>query len=84
MSVYARKQDAKTNWLNAFPRVRKFLNQCVIYQEIGYDSEKINRKRGQGFQKNLRKYFRPLEVNDVGICADCARREDVNSFLRDS
>jgi hypothetical protein len=82
MSIYTRKQDAKTSWLNAFPGVqKKFLNQCVICQEVGYDPEKIKKKEGLGFQINLKKFFRPLEINDIGICADCAKRENVNSEI---
>jgi hypothetical protein len=81
MSVYRRKQDAKTSWLNAFPGVRKFLNQCVICQELGYDPAKIKKKQGIHFQKNLKKFFRPLEINGIGICADCAKREDVNAVI---
>jgi len=81
MSVYIRKQDAKTSWLNAFPGVRKFLNQCVICQEVGYDPKKIKKKQGLGFQKNLKRFFRPLEINDIGICTDCAKLEDVNAVI---
>jgi hypothetical protein len=81
MSVYIRKRDAKTSWLNAFPRVRKFLNQCVVCQEMGYDPQKIKNKKGLGFQKNLEKFFRPLEINEIGICADCAKQENVNAVI---
>ncbi len=48
---------------------------------MGYDPEKIKKKEGLGFQRNLKKFFRPLEINDIGICTDCAKREDVNTTI---
>jgi hypothetical protein len=64
----------KEEYLNAFPRLRKFLNQCVVCQETGYDPERIKKKEGKYFQARIREYFHPLEVNDRGVCSECARR----------
>ena len=65
----------KSKWLNAFPRFRKFLNQCVVCQEIGYDPIKLKAKKGLGFQKHAREFFHPLEVDEAGICTECVVRE---------
>jgi hypothetical protein len=64
----------KEEYLNAFPRLRRFLNQCVVCQETGYDPEKMKTKQGKYFQARIREYFHPLEVNAAGVCSDCARR----------
>jgi|KBSMisStandDraft_5_1062788.scaffolds.fasta_scaffold208441_3 hypothetical protein len=64
----------KEEYLNAFPRLRKFLNQCVVCQETGYDPERIKKKEGKYFQARVREYFHPLEVNESGVCLECARR----------
>jgi hypothetical protein len=31
-------------------------------------------KQGRIFQKRLREWFHPLEVNEAGICTDCVTR----------
>jgi hypothetical protein len=68
------RKDRREEWLEAFPGFRKFLNQCVVCQETGYDPEKLKTKRGVGFQKNAREFFKPLTVNEHGICPGCVER----------
>ncbi len=64
----------RDNWLDSFPGVRKkFLNQCVVCQEIGYDPEKIEAKEGRYFKVYIQKYWHALPVNDLGICEICER-----------
>jgi DnaJ-class molecular chaperone len=65
------RKDRREAWLKAFPGFRKFVNQCVVCQETGYDPEKLKAKRGFGFQKNAREFFKPLTVNEQGICTTC-------------
>ena len=70
-----RHNKRREKWLEAFPDIRKkYLNQCVMCQEIGYDPVKIEMKQGRIFQKRLREWFHPLEVNEAGICTDCDTR----------
>ena len=72
---FGRHNERAERWLEAFPDVRKkYLNQCVVCQEIGYDPAKIEKAEKPGILKNLKTYFHPLEVNGVGVCTDCARR----------
>ena len=65
------RKGRRVAWLQEFPAFRKFLNQCVVCQETGYDPEKIKTKRGVGFQKNAREFFQPLTVNELGVCPRC-------------
>ena len=65
----------KTEWLNAFPKFRKFLNQCVVCQETGYDPVKLKTKQGKFFHKRAREFFHPLEVNELSICTGCSNRD---------
>jgi len=75
VSRYGHKPGrGKEEYLNAFPRLRKFMNQRVVCQEMGYDPEKVVKKRGKYFQARIRECFHPLEVNESGVCSDCARR----------
>jgi hypothetical protein len=64
----------KEEYLNSFPGLRRFLNRCVVCQETGYDPEKMKKKQGKYFQARIREYFHPLQVNESGVCSDCARR----------
>jgi hypothetical protein len=65
----------REQWLNAFPGVRKkFLNQCIVCQEVGYDPGKIQTKDGKFFKFYIKKYWHPLTVNELGMCVDCAAR----------
>ena len=68
---------AKTRWLEGFPSIRKkYLNQCVVCQEVGYDPVKFRAAEKLGLKKFIPKYFHPLEINEIGICVDCAKRMD--------
>lgn len=59
-------------YLRQYPEVKKWLNQCVIYQEIGYKKEMPN-KIGVGvLAENIRKYWNVLDVNDISICEQCS------------
>jgi disulfide oxidoreductase YuzD len=64
----------KEAWLNEYQGFKKYLNQCVVCQEIGYDPVKIEKKEGLSFKAKAMEYFYPLQVNDIGICSACERR----------
>ncbi|MCI9486342.1 MAG: hypothetical protein HFI64_05045 [Lachnospiraceae bacterium] len=57
------------------------MNTCVCCGSTGYDPdmpEELTRNFGQGefitmAAQNIRKYFAPLRVNEVGICETCQR-----------
>ena len=64
----------REQWLNAFQGFKKYLNQCVICQDIGYDPVNIEIKEGLFFKDKAVEYFHPLTVNEIGLCPDCAER----------
>ncbi len=69
----------KEEWLNAFQGLKKYLNQCVVCQETGYDPERIEKKEGLFFKAKAMDFFHPLTVNELGMCASCATRvEQIN------
>lgn len=50
-----------------------WMNQCVCCQNIGHKPE-IPESIHPGFlAQNLRRYFRPLALNDQGLCEQCAQ-----------
>ena len=62
----------RDEWLNAYQGFKKYLNQCVSCQEIGYDPVKIELKEGLYFKKRAMEYFHPLTLNETGLCSICA------------
>lgn len=64
----------KEAWLNEYQGFKKYLNQCVVCQETGYDPVKIEKKEGLFFKAKAMEYFHPLQVNDIGICLACEKR----------
>ena len=64
----------RDDWLNAFQGFKKYLNQCVMCQSVGYDPVKIEIKEGLYFKDKAMEYFHPLIVNEIGLCQDCAAR----------
>ncbi|SFH33651.1 hypothetical protein SAMN05421739_11215 [Pontibacter chinhatensis] len=56
-----------------YPEVKKWLNQYILCQTIGYKPE-LPQKVYPGFlAEHIRQYYGPLEVNELGVCAVCAR-----------
>jgi hypothetical protein len=64
----------RTEWLNEYQGFKKYLNQCVMCQEKGYDPVKIDAKEGKYFKVKAMEYFLPLTVNEIGLCPACAER----------
>jgi len=56
-----------------YPEVARWLNQCVICGSVGYKPE-MPTKIFPGFlAENIRKLFKPLIVNEINLCNDCAK-----------
>jgi len=65
-------------YLRMYPELRKWINQCVVCQSIGYKPElpaELSTWGGEtsAASQNLRKYFNPLAVSDIGVCSICEK-----------
>ncbi len=58
-------------YLQQYPHLRKWINQCVVCQREGYMPEMPEDIHPGVAAQNLRKYFDELEVNEVSICDLC-------------
>ena len=59
-------------YLQEYPRLLKWINQCVACQHKGYKPE-LPEELPPGFAaQNLRKYFDELQLNENGLCPQCA------------
>jgi hypothetical protein len=59
-------------YLQDYPRLRRWINQCVGCQRLGYKPE-MPEQIGPGIAaQNLRRLFPELDVNAAGLCEQCA------------
>lgn len=76
--------DRKTealNYLKQYPKMAKWMNTCICCGSMGYNPDmpdKITSRDGNGeydtvFSRNIKKYFFPLRVNDMGMCDTCQK-----------
>lgn len=76
-----RRKDNGSNYIQQFPQLKKWINTCVCCGESGYDPslpEVLTSSWGQGEIKtvaadHIRKFFKPMCVNELGICEDCQK-----------
>ena len=55
-------------YLKQYPEIKKWVRQCIVCQEIGYDPDMPDEVMYSG---NVRALFTPLKLNDIGICDQC-------------
>lgn len=71
-----KKSDRGEEYLDAFPKFRKWINQCLCCHEKGYKPsmpEKITTAEGSLEVYFIKKYFKPLSLNEDGLCPQCEK-----------
>lgn len=67
-------RDRTTNkgeaYLKKYPRLQKWIKQCVNCQERGYDPAMPDLV-GPGVGTSLKRWFSPLSLNEHGVCNKC-------------
>ena len=60
------------------PKLLKWMNICVGCSHMGYKPDLPKELHGGKLPNNgaaqLRLFFKPLEVNELGLCEHCQRR----------
>ena len=70
------QQDKGEEYIQSFPKLQKWINECVCCHRKGYNPEmpnKITVVEGSLEVYFLKKYFSPLLLNDNGVCQHCER-----------
>lgn len=62
-------------WLEENARNEKYLNQCCICQNRGYDPSKIEERNEEYFRAHIKKHYQPLVLDEYGRCEQCAERD---------
>ncbi|MBM7866037.1 hypothetical protein GTO89_06210 [Heliobacterium gestii] len=62
-------------YLSLYPKLRKWVNKCVMCHSKGYnpDMPEDIYPRPSFAAKNLRFFFRAMEVNEDGLCEVCSK-----------
>lgn len=68
----SRKAD-KEQYSKDYPEIRRWLNECMVCHSIGYKPEMPEKIYPGEMAENIRRFYSPLEVNDISICHDCSR-----------
>lgn len=65
-------KNGRELYLKQYPEIKRWLNQCIICQTVGYKPDLPNRIYAGVMAQNIRKYFSVLSVNELSICDECA------------
>lgn len=66
------KERESAEYLTSYPELeRRWLNQCVACQRKGYKPTMPDEIHPGFAAQNIRRYFGPLEVDEVGLCEEC-------------
>lgn len=74
-----RKKGEGEDYINAFPRLKKWINECICCHAKGYKPEmpdKISIVEGCSDVHHIKKYFKPLEINKDGLCKVCEKLQN--------
>ena len=68
------KEDSE-QYLKMYPGLQKWINECPVCHSKGYKPDMPEHIGGVDSvaAHNLRRYFRPLEVDSMGVCLQCAK-----------
>ncbi len=65
-------QDGES-YLQMYPKLRKWINQCVTCNEKGYKPDLPENIHPGVAAQNLRRLFKELALNESGLCSNCAQ-----------
>lgn len=66
------------DYLDMYPKLRRWVNQCVACQTQGYKPEMPEDIYPGVAAQNLRRYFTPLVVDENGFCDQCKASMDAS------
>jgi hypothetical protein len=67
------KKREKDQYAKMYPKISKWLNECIICHSIGYKPEMPESIYPGRLAENIRKQYSQLNVNEINVCEDCQR-----------
>lgn len=61
-------------YIKAFPKLKKWINECICCHAKGYNPDmpdKITVVESSMEVYFIKKYFKPLKINEKGLCEIC-------------
>lgn len=71
-----KKTNKGDEYINKFPKFKKWINECSCCHIKGYNPalpEKITTIDGSLEVYFIKKYFKPLNLNENGLCPQCEK-----------
>jgi hypothetical protein len=69
-------RDKGEEYISAFPKLKKWINECQCCHAKGYNPTmplKITVIEGSLEVYYIKKYFKPLKLDDMGLCPICSK-----------
>lgn len=65
-------------YLKSYPEALKWINECLACHHRGYKPNMPKRIGGKDsvLADNLRRYFSPMEVDEMGFCVVCSKLQN--------
>ncbi|MGN1030485.1 MAG: hypothetical protein ACI4PQ_02670 [Butyricicoccaceae bacterium] len=62
-------------YISQYPELKKWINECMVCHTKGYRPDMPEQVGGASSiaAHHIKKLFRPLALNEAGICPQCAR-----------
>lgn len=64
--------DSGRGYLRMYPKLMKWINQCIACQSIGYKPEMLTKLPAGNPAAIIKTHFQQLELSDKGLCDQCA------------
>lgn len=74
-----KKVNRGEEYITAFPKLNKWINECLCCHGKGYKPsmpDKITTVDGSLEVYYIKKHFKPLELNENGLCEVCSKLID--------
>ena len=67
------RRNAGDRYLDYYPELRKWVRECPACHRRGYRPD-LPEWLGETLKaQQIRRYFRPMETDEMGFCMDCSR-----------
>lgn len=75
------KKNKGEEYIDAFPKFKKWINECATCHYRGYDPkmpDQIDPIEGSMGSYFIKKYFKPLKLDNHGLCEQCSKYASQN------
>ncbi|MCI8652804.1 MAG: hypothetical protein HFF11_03805 [Angelakisella sp.] len=67
------RRSAGDRYLESYPELRKWVLECPVCHRKGYRPDLPDRLGKTLKAQELRRYFQPMETDEMGFCTTCSR-----------